>query len=88
MVTPPRIVLTLLLALTLPAGLSGCGNSGKLFLPPPPASQVPEKAPNATTPAAAPVPVTKAATSAEAKTKADAAPTPASDAGAVDGTKP
>ncbi len=53
MVNPLRIASTLLLALSLPAALGGCGNTGDLFLPPPPVSQVPEKAPNAA-PVAAP----------------------------------
>ena len=74
MVNPLRIASTLLLALALPAGLGGCGNSGPLFLPPPPVSQVPEKAPNAAPSVAAPVPATTAA--------------PPADTGATESTAP
>jgi predicted small lipoprotein YifL len=73
MVNPLRIASTLLLALSLPAALGGCGNTGDLFLPPPPVSQVPEKAPN-TAPVAAPAPATTAA--------------PPADAGATESTTP
>lgn len=69
MLNPLRIASTLLLALALPAGLGGCGNSGPLFLPPPPVSQVPEEAPNA-----APVPATKAAPPADAGATESTAP--------------
>jgi predicted small lipoprotein YifL len=54
MVNSLRIASILLLALTLPAALGGCGNTGDLFLPPPPVTQVPEKAPNAAPPVTAP----------------------------------
>jgi len=72
MVNSLRIASILLLALTLPAALGGCGNTGDLFLPPPPVTQVPEKMPNAAP--AAPVPATKAV--------------PPADAGATESTAP
>ncbi|MGB5147213.1 MAG: lipoprotein [Porticoccaceae bacterium] len=74
MVRPLRITPALLLALSLSAALGGCGNTGDLFLPPPPAAQVPENAPNAVPPVAPPVPATE-----------PAAPT---DAGAIESTAP
>ena len=61
MVNSLRIASTLLLALSLPAALGGCGNTGDLFLPPPPVTQVPEKAPNAAPPVTAPTPPPKPA---------------------------
>ena len=45
MASPLRITSTLLLALSLPAGLGACGNTGDLYLPPAPVTQTPEKAP-------------------------------------------
>ena len=69
MVNPLRIASTLLLALSLPAALGGCGNTGDLFLPPQPVSQVPEKAPTA-----APAPPTKATAPSEAGATESTAP--------------
>lgn len=74
MIRPLRIAPTLLLVLALPAALGGCGNTGDLYLPPPPVTQVPEKVPNAAPPLAPPVPATE-----------PAAPT---DAGATESTAP
>ena len=45
MVPSLRIASILLLALSLPAGLGACGNTGDLYLPPPPVTQTPESAP-------------------------------------------
>lgn len=73
MARPLRIASTLLLALSLPAALGGCGNTGDLFLPPPPVSQVPEKMPN-TAPVAAPAPPTEAAAPSEAGATESTAP--------------
>lgn len=72
MIRPLRIAPTLLLALTLPTALGGCGNTGDLFLPPPPVTQVPETAPNAAPPLAVPAP----------------APTAPAGAGATESTAP
>lgn len=69
MVRPLRIAPALLLALSLSAALGGCGNTGDLFLPPPPVTQVPEKAPNA-----APPPATEPAAPADADATESTAP--------------
>lgn len=74
MIRPLRIAPTLLLALALPAALGGCGNTGDLFLPPPPVSQVPETAPNVAPPLAAPVPATEPAAPADAGASESTAP--------------
>lgn len=67
MIRPLRIAPTLLLTLALPAALGGCGNTGDLYLPPPPVTQVPEKAPNA-------VPATEPAAPADAGATESTAP--------------
>lgn len=74
MVNSLRIAPTLLLALALSAALGGCGNTGDLFLPPPPVTQVPEKLPNAVPPVAAPVPATEPAAPADAGATESTAP--------------
>ena len=53
MVRSLRILASALLALSLPAGLAGCGNTGDLFLPPP-VTQTPEKVPENPPQSAAP----------------------------------
>ena len=74
MVNSLRIAPALLLTLALPAALGGCGNTGDLYLPPPPVTQVPEKLPNAVPPVAAPVPATEPAAPTDADATESTAP--------------
>lgn len=74
MIRPLRIAPALLLTLTLPAALGGCGNTGDLFLPPPPVAQVPEQLPNAVPPVAAPTPATEPAAPADVGATESTAP--------------
>jgi predicted small lipoprotein YifL len=69
MVNSLRIAPALLLALSLSAALGGCGNTGDLFLPPPPVAQVPEQLPNAV-----PAPATEPAAPADAGATESTAP--------------